>query len=428
MVTRTISAMPFLGGQFNQNGLQQAMVRLTPSRMVWVYSQSNPNWIISTIIDTQGGYTSANMPVATTQQLTIQGTLNASSYVTNAVRLTDSTFMIISSVWFTNANNTLPTYYWICSIDNTNTISVVDSGSYNPQIAYSFQNTPAQSVNNTVYVELADNLISVHHQPNGSTPTYWYYYNLVVNPATNKLVPPVSGDLRTVASNLPAVGSNYADWHVSKIPDRPQYTMITRRYGINSSAFAMNGSTSIIMDNTGAVYMAPNTLPQNTPSSTTTASGYADMVPMQGDRLVISSVKDATVYAIDYSAKTWRQISTSQFSSNSNPDTYGRYVIPLNADYWFMATRQHFWLPGTTPLMRCKVVRRVDAQLIEQSAASVGNTGNGFAITTAPTTFMNGVSQYPELVNGKIFYWGFDAASTGNVAKLSWSVLSLPAS
>lgn len=422
MVTRTISAMPFLGGTFNQNGLQQAMVRLTPSRMVWVYSQTNPNWIICSVIDTQGGYTSANMPVATTQQLTIQGTLNTSSYVTNAVRLTDSTFMIISSVYFLNSSNNLPTYYWICSIDNTNTISVVDSGTYNFATTNNYQITPNQSNHTTTFVELADNLISVHHQPPSNTN--WYYYNLVVNPTTGKLVPPVLGDLKSVAGGL--TSNTNADWHISKIPDRPQYTMITRRYGLGGP-YVMNGSTSLIMDNTGAIYMQPNQLPQNAPNMST-ATGYADMVPMQNDRLLISGVKDATVYAIDYSAKTWRQISTSQFSTLTSPDTYGRYVIPLNADYWFMASRQHFWVPGTTPLMRCKVVRRVDSQLIEQSAASSANTGNGFTITTAPTTFINWQGQYPELVNGKIFYWGFDANPSGNVLKLSWSVLSLPAS
>lgn len=424
MVTRTISSMPYLGGQFNQLANQQAMVRLTPSRMVWVYSQLNPNWIITSIIDTQGGYTSANMPVATTQQLTIQGSLNSGNYQTFASRLSDNMFLITSMYGFAANGTGLPTYYWVCSIDGTNTVSVVDSGSFT--IAYAGTNwfvASSASANSTTFAELADNIVSVHHHSGATNP--WLYYNLVFNTTTQKLVPPTVVNVGVAGNSLPSATN--ADWHVSKVPDRPQYTMITRRYG-TANQYAMNGSVSLIMDNTGAIYMPYNTLPQNAPTSASVASGFGDLVPMQGDRLLITSMTSATMYAIDYSAKTWRQISTSQFSSLTSPDTAGRYVIPLNADYWLMLSRQNFWATGTTPAMRGKVVRRVDAQFMEQSAASNGNTGNGFTISALPSTFINPQGQYPELVNGKIFYWGFDAASTGNVAKLSWSVLSLPAS
>lgn len=414
MVTRTISSMPFLGGTFNQVASQQAMVRLTASRMVWVYSQLNPNWIITSIIDTQGGYTSANMPVATTQQLTIQGSLNGTNYRTYAARLTDNSFLILSQSYFSYPNNSYPTYYWVCSIDDSNVVSVVDTGSFFVGASQNgYSNSLGAGYTDTTLAEISDNTVMMITQQSAS----WFNYVMTFNTTTKKLVVPTT--YSTVYNSMYSIA--YGDWHVSKVPNRPQYTMITRRYatGSGTNAYQMNGSTSAIFDSTGAIYMAPATLPQNT-----NAAGNMDMVPMPGDRLLITSLNNATVYAIDYAAKTWRVISQSQFSTLSNQDTAGRYVIPLNADYWFIMSRSNLWTGAANT--RCKVVRRVDSQYIEQSVASNANTGNGFAITATPGTFMNPQGQYPELINGKIFYWGFDGAATGNITKLSWSVLSLP--
>jgi hypothetical protein len=240
-------------------------------------------------------------------------------------------------------------------------------------------------------------------------------YTLTFNTSTSKL------ELGAITS----FGMNFAmdvgEWLISKIPGHPDLRMITRRIGYN--AHSMNGSKSVVVTTSGAIHMTPTQMPVIT-SLANRASHYGHLVPMPGDRLLATGLNEATIYAIDYTNKTYSVISNGQFSLLGTNDNLGRYIFPLDSNYWFMMTRSNLF--SATAGVRGKVVRMVDDKLIEQNASSSDNDGNGYTMAGTPATFLNAQYRPPELINGKVFYWGYDAnAQSGNVTKLSWTIIDI---
>ena len=156
-------------------------------------------------------------------------------------------------------------------------------------------------------------------------------------------------------------------------------------------------------------------LPVNTFS--TTVGIPSDMVPLPNDRIaVLSGSKDTmTFYGMDYTAKTFTNLGSANFTTASS-DTNGRIVMPLNKDYVIILQRKPIF-DGTAP--RIKIVRLFDQNFIEQSAASALNSNAGFTTLTVPTTRTTLSHSYPEMLNGKVVWYGLNAAGT----HFSWSII-----
>ena len=425
---RTIDVLPFQGGTLNGLGRQQMLVRLTDSRMVWITGQTNPDWTFCSIIDVEGGITSTSEPVVKTHMFPIKLIAN-NNYNIQASRLNDNTFLVVSQQVFSfnsiaNAD-TIPISYWVFSIDSNDVIRMVDSGTL--RVIYIGTNSSINAVfgsnhNSFTFANVADNVVVANNTGYYSGVT-WYYYKLTFDTVTNKL------SYQTPA--LVVQGSNFSvgqfpdrgNWNVSKVPGHSDLTFLSYRVG---NANELNGSISAIFDSNGDVYMSTNQLPQNTPVNSNPI-GYVEMVPMAGDQLLVTSNKDAFIYSIDYSAKTWALKAKGTFTRDPSNDNFGCYAFPLDANYWFIMSRTQIQTPATG--LRGKVVRMVDDALLEQNSASAGNSHNGFSIPVTLTTWLNAHKETPELINGKLFYWGFTTnpfgSGNGTSTTLSWTVIDL---
>ena len=431
--TKSVGVLPYLGGTLDTAFQRSVLVRLTSEMMVWVHRQTNPNWIIGTIINTPGGVTSDSQPVVASQQLVVQSGLSGNSLFVN--RLTDSTFLIVdqsvfcvTSSEYDGAGSDTP--YWVCSVDN-NVISVIDSGTFKVMggnRTSSFRRTHSIWTQTdliggrtTGCFEIADNIVSIHH----FEQTGWHYYNLIFNTTTGKLQVP-SSTTQVADSALSTFSQSSSEWIRNTIPGRPELTMITRRSCTGGTSFAtMRGSLSVILDSNGAIYMNTTATNSQLPTILPTISdstGYAALTPMPGDQMLVTSLTDASIYSINYASKTWTLRNSRTFSAPPvTADSFSRFVFALDANYWLIASRRQFYYPSTS--MRWKIVRRYDNNFIEQSAASADNGRNGFSVTPAGATYMSPLCSHPEIIDGKLFYWGH--ANDTNSNTLSWTVYNI---
>lgn len=409
--TRTISVMPYLGGTQVTSYNQNTMVRLTPTRMVWFYSQTSPNWNVGTIIDTPTGWINGGTPTVTTQQLLEQGSF-VNAYV-NAVRLNDNTVMLISS------SNGTSFFYRVYTIDSNNQFNLVASSNAQTVAASLVgakapsSSTYATGYNVICYAEVGDNVVVANANAAGGNALY---FKIAFNTSTNA----VTFDSNwSVGGTL--IGTNNTNIVARKIPGTTMTLVTYKLIGSIGAWYNSTGYNAMVLNADGSVQMTIAQMPAAT-------DGSFDLIPLPGNRLVASTSNTAVFYSIDYNAKTYNVISQAQFTTAWSVGTSGYTMLPLTADYYLLLNKSAMFTPGAN-LLRCKVVRRVDFNIIEQSAASSGNTNQGFTITGTPATYMNTYTNEPEIINGKIFYWGWTGASSGsNVGNLSWTIVTLPTS
>lgn len=414
VTTRSISAMPYLGGTINTSFQYNAMARLSSTRMVWFYQQTAPNWLIGAVVDTPTGWINGGTPTMTTQQLLNQGTYPY-GYI-QAARLNDNAVIV-----FSTSGSTFN--YTVYEIDSNSQLNQTATGSVTPAGATigGVAKVPTSQSFNTGYnglfpVEVSDNNVVIVSAVSANAIQLKVNYN-----TTSKAV--TFDAAWTLVGPVGAAGSfNIVP---RKIPGTTMTLVTIKLANASNTWYYSNGFSAYVLNADGSIQMTPAQLPSvlNTGAS----DAMLDLIPLPGNRLATSNSNSATFWSIDYNAKTYAVISNGQFTTAWNPATLGYTMLPLTADYFLLMNRSSMVTPGANTL-RCKVVRRVDFNIIEQSAASSGNTNQGFTVTGTPGTFIQTMTTEPEIINGKIFYWGFDAGAGNPYTKLSWTIITLPSS
>lgn len=411
---RSIGAMPFQGGSFTTDRYGHSMVRLSNSRMIWMYYQTNPNWLAASVIDVAGGITGTGAATLTNQQLLMPAT--QTGYMHTA-RINANTFVMFTG----NPSGNFWTSNWAWSVfevDSGGVFTRVDSGTLASNTTNLNANWAFGHCNFRI-VELKDNLVM-------------YVGNTVGNTVNTVSALKGSYDINTKkmtwdanATNLFSLITGYNGIEITArpVPGR-DYTMIQARYLTNLATPLDNrGASGVVVNNqTGAVVTPANKLPLNS-INTGNPNSNGDMVPLPGDRIAhLTSNYSIQWFSIDYVAGSFINLGAHQFCATQNADAMGHYLLPLTTDYVLKVQRQPFFSPTTNP-HRLKVIRRVDQQMSEQSAASINNANAGFAMNAAPTTIAGFIQNQPELIDGKLVWFGLDSAT--NPQKFSWTVASL---
>ena len=399
-VTRSIGVMPFQGGSFVTNVWTQSMVRLTSTRMVWTFLQTSPNWMVGAVVDTPGGWiNNTGSPVITNQQLLKQ----VSPYLVQSVKINQTTYMVINQTF--TANFTWDVY----EVDVAGIISKVDTGTVNLNSSYQAAITQGTSSSKLIYLQ--DNLITYVAQGLQTNMNNLSSLKATYDATAKKLTWATSPV--TLIATLPVTSCELI---AKPIPGQP-YTLVTARY-YNSNWYEFRGSSSVTISNTtGNMQLDSTKLPTTYAAN---SNGYSEITPVSADRFVELAGPSAAHYqSIDWVTGSQVNLGSNPFTTTLAYDNFGRFILPLTADYFVTGTRIGTFIPTGSPI-RLKVIRRVDQNFIEQSPASSLNSNAGFGVSAVPATYANNQS-YPEMIEGKIFYWGTDATGL----KLSWTAIGL---
>jgi len=398
---RSIGAMPFQGGSFNTDKTGHGMVRLSTSRMVWLYYQTSPNWLAASVIDVSGGITSQGTATLTNQQLLMP--LTQSNYMTCA-RINQTTFMMMTGVYTGNMS------WYVFEVDPQGVFTRVDMGQFGFGTTTTAAALSTFAQTNFKIVELKDNLVMyVAQGTNGSSISTTQGVKGTYNTTTKTMTWDVAPTI--LFSNL----INNCEITARPIPGR-DLTLIQHRY-FSSGVGELRGATGVVINNqTGAIQVPWNKLPV-----TTANIGLGDMVPLPGDRMAyLTSNYSIAWVSIDYTAGSFISLGSSGFTNVTAIDTAGHYLLPLTTDYVLKMTRNSLSNPVNFP-HRFKVIRRVDQNMNEQSAASSQNGNTGFSLNGTPTTYANFHQTYPEFIDGKVVWFGLDRTNN----QFSWTVVGL---
>lgn len=420
-VTRSVGVLPYQGGTFTAGGINMGMCRLSTTRMVWISFQTNPAWMIATVVDTAGGWiNNLNAPVVTNQQLLRTGTPTVQTQV---ARINTNAFMVWQNSAANNAGN-----YIVYEVDSSGICTQTDAGAFSvtsgaPGVLYA-----GSGVSTHKLVELQDNKLAIFAvnitngtPANGMQSTTGSYDTVAKKftwkMGTTDIVLNHFGNSNPTGSANPST-PGVGEIVVRPIPGRQLFAVTFRALSIPTSWHFMSGFQTTIIDNNGAKVGSYSI----TPGTVTTNTGAGDFIPLPGDRYAYAtSPNQMQFYSIDYTTGTQVSLGSTAFTTTIPYDNTGRVYFPLTTDYVAIAQRSPFFAPGSGALgHRFKVVRRVDQNFYEQSAGSSQNSNAGFTTATATTTVC-APAYYPELIEGKIFYWGTDSTGT----KLNWTVIGL---
>lgn len=408
IVTRSLGVMPYQGGTILNSTVQTAMCRLSSTRMVWFYYQTNPNWLVGAVVDTPGGLAAGGTPVLTNQQLLTQRSV---SNTIQAVKINATTVAVVTIASTGNFA------YYVYEIDPQNGIMTqADSGTYrapNPVVT-----TPAVAnfTLNSKLVYHSDNLIQYFGQSMNVATSHIQGIKGAWNGVTKKLTWDINPST-ILEYGQTGVTDVVIEMIAKKIPGR-QMTLLSVRHGRPANAQGNNGSRNVVFDDTtGAIHMTSSQMPGNYTWST--SLGNSELLPLAGDRAVMMNGNNgSTFYTINYDEKTYTVAASGQFSAD-NGFVPGA-LLPLSADYFATIQRTKIVDPSANTALAVKVIRRYDNTFVEQSPASSMNSNAGFIISGTPAT-RAALSCYPEMIEGKIFWWGCDL--TGN--KLTWTLAGL---
>lgn len=417
-VTRSVGVLPYQGGTFSAGGINIGMCRLSTTRMVWISFQTNPAWMIATVVDTAGGWiNNLNAPVVTNQQLLKTG---SPTVQTQVAKINTNAFM----VWQNTATNNIGNYT-VFEVDSAGICTQTDTGTFAVASGGPGVLNVGPGVATHKLVELQDNKLAIfavnitNGSPSNAMMSCVGNYDTTAKKFTwlNGGSQITTNHFGSQSANPSAVGMG--EIIVRPIPGRQLFAVTFRAVNTNIANWSyMSGFQTTIIDNNGAkvgtYVISPGTVATNT--------GTGDFIPLPGDRYAYAtSTNQIQFYSIDYTTGTQVNLGSAAFTTSIPYDTQGRVYLPLTTDYVAIANRAPFFTPGSGALgHRFKVVRRVDQNFFEQSAGSAQNSNAGFTTATATTTIC-APAYYPELIEGKIFYWGTDSTGT----KLNWTVIGL---
>lgn len=404
---RSIGAMPFQGGSFTSDKNGHAMVRLSNSRMVWMYYQTSPNWLAASVIDVAGGISGLGTPTLTNQQLLTP--LSSNGYMACA-RINQTTFLMMTG-FYTGSMN-----WYVFEVDPQGVFTRVDMGQFGFGTSSTGTTNNVFGFSNYKVVELKDNLVM--------------YAAININGSGSLNIQGLKGSYDTTAkkmtwdttaTSLITLQTTSSGELIAKpVPGR-DLTMLQFRYYANNAG-EMRGSSGVILNNqTGAVQVIQTKLPLNNYYAAN--NNASEMVPLPGDRIAfLNSNYTIAWYSMDYTAGSFINLGNNSFTSVTAADTLGHYLLPLTTDYVLKMQRMPMLNPTTTP-HRFKVIRRVDQNMSEQSAASSQNSNTGFGLNGTPTTIAAFQQNYPEFIDGKIVWFGLDSNTAPT--KFSWTVIGL---
>lgn len=409
---RSIGAMPFQGGQFTSNKDGHAMVRLSNSRMIWSYYQTGPNWLAASVIDVPGGITGTGTATLTNQQLLMP--MSQDGFM-QLGKINQTTFLMITGSRTGNMT------WYVFEVDAQGVFTRVDMGTFGYGTTTSGVAVTGFGQVTFKILELKDNLVMVTGlNQNSSTTTVLTGFKGAYNTTTKTMA--WDGTVTNLLTIQNTSNVNSFELIVRPIPGRDLTMLQTRYYSAN--VLDLRGTSGVVINNqTGAVQVAQIKLPLNTFAAS--AGTFSDMVPLPGDRIAYLTTNYSIAWAsVDYTAGSFLSLGSNQFTSVLGADNLGRHLLPLTADYVLMMQRQPLLTP-TTNAHRFKVIRRVDQNMSEQSAASAQNSNAGFGLNATPTTIAAFQQNYPEFIDGKVVWFGLDSASAPT--KFSWTVVSLDA-
>lgn len=414
VITRSVS-LPFQGGTPYNTTARQMAVRLSPTRMVWVGCQANPNWRYFSIIDTPEGWVNGGTPTVTTQLFDQRIHFGNAAQM---VRLNDNTFFIIDSASTVGGNTAYVLEIFEIDQDskvvkvyaNHDGTTFTAAGFTGAYLSGSISGNGGGSKygNPQTFIPLADNSL-IHCYVNNNSQII--YRTVSYNTTTKQIT------LGTEQSNANFSVSGYGaapDLSWRKIPGSTKIAL-TYRSSNSSSGNWTNGS-STGQQNFAAIFNADGSVATVWPVLTTALSASdgnrypSDSVVMSENRWARVSWSSITYHKADGSSDGLAFYNNS--TSNNPLLTYA-----LTADYILVLDRLHF-VSSSSGKLKLKVLRRDDSQITSQSAASLPGT-TGMEIDCQWIDTWRHEPRPVMLDNGDLFWWGLDVTGT----KLVWNIL-----
>lgn len=418
VISRSIPAIPYQGGNLAVTQPGSCAVQLTPTRMVWTYSQTNPNWRYFVIVDTPEGWATGGTPVVTVSRM--QDQKSYKGFNLQMARLNDNAFIVFDAVnqgsagsfsWevfeitsenvFTRTATNLDPYDNIITSPTNMTLTLgrTDVG---------FTTTGAKWNNTTTVVPLADNLIGMWFIDSGNgVRSITGSYNTTTKAFT---LGPISGNYSTLGYN----GAVELMWRA--IPGSTKKAITIRSMNTSGSWVNTNNSihTQVVVQNTdGSIYAnypAYIGLPAILGNSVTSIT--QDQIMLSENRMARVNWNWAYYHGI--SGSTVTNDGFGLFSSTVSNNAM--HALAMDPNYMMLMDRSHFNSASSGPI-KIKIIRREDANMVAQSPGSAVSA-TGFEVTAPWIDTWRNDSRPRMLPNGDIFWWGLDASGA-----LSWNIM-----
>lgn len=420
VITRSIPAIPYNGGTLRTAQPYSAAVQLTPTRMVWTYCQSAPDWRYFVVVDTLEGWATGGNPVVTVSRMQDQKTYRGFSL--QMVRLNDNAFMIMDL-------QTIQSNSWSYEVFEINTDNVFTRTASNLD---AYDALTSAVPNSTGYLTTAQSGTNAKFNnvatlvPMGDNQFLWAGFNSTslatvsamgtYNPTTKVVTFNTSNLVSMTFSNVGSANTAEVYWRTIPNSTKKAITFKTS----NGSLTAWN-STAMAFET--LVVNADGTIAANYPRFDTVLGNSVttqaqDMVMLSDTRAVRTSWNWNYYNGLIGGTTATNGTATNDgfgiFSSTQSPNA--QIALPMDPNYVMLLDRTHF-TSSTSGNLKMKIVRRDDANMASQSPGSAASA-TGFDV---PATWIQ--TWYNDcrprmLPNGDVFWWGLDA--TG---KLAWNVL-----
>lgn len=424
VVNQTISLQPFNGGIISALDSNLIWCKLSDTRMVVSYVQTGPFARRFVIIDNPSGLNSSDAP-SVFNGLAATGDTVASTYANCTFRmdrLNATTFMIMyreSGSYAFNidvftVSGTTITKAWTGSFSTPNFFQYPVSSRYQQSV------TTVMNDDNQGWIFYP----SLFQDSTGGWSNYTFYRTniqttkMVWNPTT-KVLSFTNSYIIYQAMDTQYGGGYYISYDSSGINTfyRPDFYNVP----VPGTTDVAVGWRMIGVLN-GATARGSSTLSQwFVRASTSAVSGYTqlpnavDFTMLSTGRRVNANWKAATYYG---------DVTGSAFYDSGTPTaddaTTFPYVLSLAPDYHAVVDSRHFMDPSKP--FQMKIVRRVDSNIIETSAGSVGKQ-YGFTVNIPVKIRCSWDKNRPFIQGGDIMWCG---AVMGQTNQFAYNVLKQP--
>lgn len=420
VITRSIPAIPYNGGTLRTAQPYSAAVQLTPTRMIWTYCQSAPDWRYFVVVDTPEGWANGGTPTVTVSRMQDQKTYRGLSL--QMVRLNDNAFMIMDLQAVTSVSWSYEVFE--INADNVFTRTATNLDPYDV-VQTSISNstgylnsaqtgTNAKYTNVATLVPLADNqfLFAGFNNTSVVSVSGVCTYN-----TTTKVVTFNNGNLVSLGSFGNAGSANSAEVYWRSIPNSTKKAIT---FKTANTLAAWNGT---VMQFQTLVVNADGTIAANYPRfenalGNSLVTQAQDMAMMSDTRMARTSWTWNYYYGLSGGTTSSTGTATNDgfgsFTSTQSPNP--QLAFPMDANYVMLWDRTHF-ASATSGNIKIKITRRDDANMASQSPGSA-ISATGFEVTAPWIQTWYNDSRPRMLPNGDVFWWGLDASG-----KLAWNIL-----
>lgn len=431
IITRSIPAIPYQGGTPRTAQPYSAAVQLTPTRMVWTYCQTNPNWRFFVIVDTPEGWANGGTPTVTVSRMQDQKAYRGINL--QMARLNDNAFVVMdmqdNSGYFASTATTWS--YEVFEIDSNNVFTRTTSNlnAYDTLVGASgasanFSNTTGFMLSTQITNGKYSNPIALIPGATDNNLIWAGFFDTSRVSVTTMNYNPTSKALTVGSTSVLQAGwsitsATSMEVYWRPIPGSTKKAITFRQVGaINSWTNAAIQNSTVIV-NADGTFVANYPPSSNTLGTTTTTSVAQDMAMLSETRAARANWTWAYYYGLT-SGSTGSQpgtlVNDGYGSYTTTSSTAPMMIFPMDANYMMLMDRTHF-VSNTSGNIKVKIIRRDDANFVSQSTGSAV-AATGFDVTAPWIEVWRHDARPRTLANGDLFWWGLDASGA-----LAWNIL-----